>query len=118
MKDIRQEKRNRRARRTRARIRRNVAVPRLSIFRSNQYTYVQLIDDQKGITIASASTHSSKKKTADQKKAVSARELGAQIAKLAKEREIKRAVFDRGAYRYHGRVREVAEGARSEGLEL
>ena len=90
--------------------------PRLSIFRSNAYTYVQLIDDAAGTTLCSVSTREKdgKKK---QTKTDAARALGVRAARIAKTLNIDRAVFDRGSYKYHGRVRAVAEGARSAGLE-
>lgn len=115
----RQRNRKRRARRTRARIALNVGTatrPRLSVFRSNAYTYVQLIDDTTGKTLGSVSTRADGKKK-KLTKTDAARELGARAAELARALKLDRVVFDRGSYAYHGRVRAVAEGARAAGLE-
>ena len=90
-------------------------MPRLSVFKSSKYIYAQLVDDEKGVTIAAARDEEvkDKKKTA---KAESARLVGAEIAKKAADKGIKKAVFDRGGFQYHGRIRAVAEGAREGGL--
>lgn len=118
----RQRNRRRRARRTRARIThiaRDVGTAarlRLSVFRSNAYTYVQLIDDTTGKTLGSISTRADGKKR-KLTKTDAARELGVRAAELAKALKLSRVIFDRGSYAYHGRVRAVAEGARSGGLE-
>ncbi len=117
MSNLQQRKKVRRARRTRARIQGTQSRPRLSVFRSNRYTYAQLIDDERRITLCSVSTRpSGKEKVSKETKKEKARDVGTRIAKKAKECEIKQVLFDRGAYRYHGRVQEVAEGARAEGL--
>jgi large subunit ribosomal protein L18 len=89
--------------------------PRLSVFRSNQRSYAQLIDDRKGVTLANASTPESKKRI---NKVESAKQLGELIAQEALKKGIKKAVFDRGRYKYHGRVKAVAEGAKTAGLEF
>ena len=91
--------------------------PRLSVFRSNQYIYAQLIDDPKGKTILGVSEKSLDKNT-KQKKIEKAKELGVLIAKKAIGKKIKKVVFDRGSYSYHGRVKALAEGAREGGLEF
>ncbi len=83
--------------------------PRLSIFKSNRYIYIQLIDDAVGKTLASASIIYSKG---------AAKTIGELIAKKAAEKGIKRAVFDRGKYKYHGQIKAVAETARKGGLIL
>lgn len=101
--------RMRRARRTRARIKGTTERPRLSLFRSNTGIHIQLIDDARGITIVSAR---------DKKGVAFATQLGKKIAETAKKAGIMKAVFDRGAYRYHGNVKAVAEGAREGGLQL
>jgi len=105
----------RRKKRTRAKIFGTADKPRLSIFRSNRYTYVQLIDDQTGKTLAGASTKEIKEK---KKKTEQAEQLGGLIAKKATEKHIKKVVFDRGKYKYHGRIRAVAEAARKAGLQI
>lgn len=88
--------------------------PRLSVFRSNKHIFLQLIDDVSGKTIVSASDFQSKagKKT----KTDIAREIGKELAESAKKKKIKKAVFDRGGYKYHGRIKAVAEGAKEGGL--
>ena len=90
--------------------------PRLSVFRSNSDIYAQLIDDNNGVTLASAS--SKQKDIAAQKapKTEKSKLVGAAIAQKASELGIKTIVFDRGGYIYHGRVKAVAEGAREGGL--
>ncbi|MFN8252996.1 MAG: 50S ribosomal protein L18 [Ferruginibacter sp.] len=94
------------------------AKPRLSVFRSNTDIYAQLIDDSKGVTIASAS--SKQKDIAAQKapKTEKGKLVGAAIAAKAKDLGITTVVFDRGGYIYHGRVKAVAEGAREGGLQF
>lgn len=89
----------------------------MSVFRSNKHLWIQLIDDAAGRTIASVSDKElSGKKTKGRVAAASL--LGAMIAKKAQEKSITSVVFDRGSYRYHGIVREIAEGARKGGLVL
>lgn len=100
--------------RTRAKIFGTALRPRLSVFRSNQSIWVQLIDDEKGKTLAAATTRGVTK----MKKTEAAKKIGEAIAEAAKKLKISAAVFDRGGYRYHGRVKAVAEGARSAGLSL
>ena len=88
--------------------------PRMAVFRSGKHVYAQLIDDVAGKTLVSASTLKGVgggKKNCDSSKAV-----GAEIAKLAQEKNIKNVVFDRSGYVYHGRVKSVADGAREAGL--
>jgi len=91
--------------------------PRFSIFRSNNYIYVQIIDDENGKTLANASTMELKKQIKAAGKEL-AEKLGELIAKKAVEKGIKKVVFDRGSYNYHGRVQAVAEAARKGGLEF
>lgn len=108
-------KAERRARRTRAKLFGTAERPRLSVFRSNRYLYAQLIDDERGRTILSASTHDVEKKGAKVEKSVI---LGDLLAKKAKEKGIASMVFDRGPYRYHGRVKGVAEALRNSGINI
>ncbi len=89
---------------------------RLSVFRSNQHIYAQLIDDEKGITIASASSKVAKAKCGSNVEA--AKNVGALIAKAGKAKKITEVVFDRGGYLYHGRVKALAEAARENGLKF
>jgi len=106
----------------RYRIRKKVSgtaeMPRLSVFRSNNEIYVQLIDDLQGRTLASASSRD--KDIAAQKvtKTEKSKLVGASIARKAKELGIEKAVFDRGGNLYHGRVKAVAESAREGGLQF
>ncbi|OGH10341.1 MAG: 50S ribosomal protein L18 [Candidatus Levybacteria bacterium RIFCSPHIGHO2_01_FULL_36_15] len=90
--------------------------PRLSVFRSNKYFYAQIIDDAKGATLVSADV----KEIKDDKitKTSQAVEIGRIIAKRAIEKNIKEVVFDKGAYKYHGRVKAFAVSAREGGLDF
>lgn len=106
------EKRTRRQKRIRAKVSGSEARPRLSVFRSNKFVYAQLINDEAGRTVASASTVDLKGKNAVEK----AKELGKEIAKKAMAVNVKTVVFDRGGYIYAGKIRAVAEGAREGGL--
>lgn len=108
--------RNQRQVRSRARTKGISGVPRLSVFRSNRHITAQLIDDAKGKTIASAFSYGENK--SQQKKSVTAMQVGESIAKKAKELGIKRAIFDRGSYKFHGRVKAVCEGAIKGGLKI
>lgn len=93
--------------------------PRLSVFRANRHIYAQLIDDSKGVTIASASSlELMKKSKVKGPKLTSARAVGELIAERALEKNVKKVVFDRGQYRYHGRVKALADAARAKGLEF
>lgn len=109
-----------RARRTRARIVGSAARPRLSVFRSNRGVYAQLIDDARGVTLAYASSReiSAQEKGDGKGKSNVAGHVGTLIAQRAAKAGITKAVFDRGAYRYHGRVKAFAEGARKGGLRF
>ena len=91
------------------------ARPRLSVYRSNTYISVQLIDDEKRQTVASASSRNVKEKGT---KTEVAKKVGLLIAEEAKKAGIKEVVFDRGGKAYHGRVKAIAEGAREGGLEF
>jgi large subunit ribosomal protein L18 len=94
--------------------------PRLNVYRSLNHIYTQLIDDLNGVTIASASSFG--KKSEDNKKyggnVAAAAEVGKLIAERAKEKGIKKVVFDRGGYLYHGRVKALADAAREAGLDF
>ncbi|MCP6720390.1 MAG: 50S ribosomal protein L18 [Patescibacteria group bacterium] len=120
----------RRKQRVRLRIRGTSSKPRLSVFRSNSHIYAQLIDDTKQKTLASASSFELEASTPrgnrgpsrgvgkKLKKTEVAEKVGKVIAEKAKKLNIKSAVLDRGAYRYHGRVKFLTEGAREEGLKI
>jgi len=107
----------RRHRRVRSKISGTVERPRLAVFRSNRFIYAQLIDDQAGKTLASASDMKIASKKSDKlAKVARATEIGKQLAVTAKGLGISKVVFDRGGYRFTGRVKAVAEGAREAGL--
>lgn len=107
----------RRHRRVRGKVSGTAACPRLDVFRSARHIYAQLIDDEAGVTLASAS---SLEKGFDGYggNVDAARKVGETVAKRAAEKGIKKAVYDRGGFVYHGRVKALAEGAREGGLEL
>jgi large subunit ribosomal protein L18 len=116
-----QKRRRRRTFRVRNRIRRSrSARPRLSVFRSNRHMYAQIIDDEAGRTLVSASTVEKELfgagKCAGNKDA--AAKVGQTLAARAIEQGIKQVVFDRGPYKYHGRVQALAEAVRQAGLDL
>ena len=106
--------------RIRARMEGTSGRPRLNVYRSLNHIYVQVIDDARGMTIASAST--AQGGTKGQKRTggnvASAKEIGKLIAQRAQEKGIKKVVFDRGGYLYHGRIKALAEAAREAGLEF
>ena len=104
-----------RHKRIRAKISGTTERPRLSVFRSNKHIFLQLIDDSSQKTLASASDLKIKKRGT---KTEIAKEVGEELAKLAKAKKIKKVVFDRGGYKYHGRVKASAEGAREGGLNF
>ena len=109
--------RNRRHARVRKRIAGSADRPRLAVFRSNKHIYAQVVDDVSGRTIAAASSLEADAPKEGVKSDV-AKTVGLLVGKRAKESGIEAVVFDRGGYRYHGRVRQVAEGAREAGLKL
>ena len=109
--------RARRHRRVRNKINGTSECPRLSVFRSNTGIYVQIIDDTATVTLAQASTMDKEVKTKHCNKEA-AKEVGALIAKRAKDKKITDVVFDRGGYIYHGVVKELADAAREGGLNF
>ncbi|MCK9229953.1 MAG: 50S ribosomal protein L18 [Syntrophales bacterium] len=112
--------RDRRTVRVRSKISGTGKRPRLSVFRSSRYIYVQAIDDDRGVTIAEASVHSSELKNTckTMKKVDAALEVGRLIARRLMAQDITEALYDRGPYLYHGRVKALADGARREGLKI
>jgi len=98
--------------------------PRLSVYRSVSHVYAQVIDDSKGVILFSAGTVQKGKSAPKGEKrptggnVASAKEVGKLIAERAKEKGIKRVVFDRGGYLYHGRIKALADAAREAGLEF
>lgn len=114
----RNEVRKARHARVRAKVSGTTEVPRLNVFRSNQNIFAQIIDDTKGTTLVSASSIDKDLKLANGSNIEAATKVGELIAKRAKEAKIKKVVFDRGGYLYHGRVKALAEAARANGLEF
>ena len=138
------QKQQQRHKRVRAKVKGTREIPRLSVFRSNKFIYTQIIDDDKGKTILSANQSEIKKseipansaiadgrnsksktnskskiqKNKTEGKIAIAYEIGKLTAKKALDKKIKKVVFDRGGYKYHGRVKAVAEGAREGGLDF
>jgi large subunit ribosomal protein L18 len=110
------ERRRRIKRRIRKKISGTAERPRLTVFRSNRHMYAQLIDDTVGHTIVAAS--SKEEGSAGENPIARSSEVGKRLAERAKESGIERVVFDRNGYRYHGRVKALAEGAREGGLQL
>ncbi len=104
----------RRIARTRKKILVKKTLPRLTVFRSNKFVYAQIIDDNHGKTIVSASEKELKGEIPGRSQR--AEEVGRMIAKKAANKKIKNVLFDRGAYKFHGRIKALAEGARKEGL--
>ncbi|MGH7607170.1 MAG: 50S ribosomal protein L18 [Gemmatimonadales bacterium] len=92
--------------------------PRLVVFRSSKHIYAQLVDDQRGVTLAGAADTSEGMQPEGKGKVARSFALGRLIAAKAKEKGIVKVVFDRGGYQYHGRVKAVADGARKGGLEF
>ena len=109
-------KRLKRRRRVRAKVRGSAGRPRVSVFRSNRGIFVQLIDDDAGRTLAAVNWTESELRSL--KPVEQARRAGALLAERAKSAGVESVVFDRGGYKYHGRVRALADGAREGGLEF
>lgn len=105
-------------RRIRRKVRGTAERPRLAVFRSLKHIYAQVIDDVSGRTLAAASSLDKGQRVAGGGNLSGAREVGRRIAERALEKGIRRVVFDRGGYLYHGRVKALAEAARQAGLEF
>lgn len=114
----RQEKREKRHLRVRKKISGTQERPRLSVYRSEKNIYAQIIDDVAGKTLISASTLDKEFGEAVGSNKEAAKKVGELIAKRALDKGIKSVVFDRGGYIYHGRIQELADGAREAGLEF
>ncbi|MDP9072138.1 MAG: 50S ribosomal protein L18 [Actinomycetota bacterium] len=111
--------RRRRHQRVRKKVTGTSERPRMAVFRSNRHMVAQVIDDSRGHTLAAASTvESDVRSAAPANKTAAAAEVGRLVAERAKAAGVARVVFDRGGFRYHGRVAAVAEAARRAGLEL
>ncbi len=119
---IRKEPRNAHRQRIHLRIRKKISGtperPRLSVYRSLKHIYAQLIDDTAGRTLVSASSVEKNSPVTNGGNVAAAREIGKLVAERAKAKGITKVVFDRGGYRYHGRVKALAEAAREAGLEF
>ncbi len=111
------EKRNKIKRRVRKNIYGSSERPRLSVFRSNKQIYAQIIDDENGVTLVSASSYNSKE-VEGKSKSEQAVIVGKAVAEKAIKAGVTTVVFDRNGYQYHGRVKSLAEGAREGGLKF
>lgn len=105
-------------RRIRRKVRGTEERPRLAVFRSLKHIYAQVIDDRKGLTLVAASSAEKNAGVASGGNVAGAKEVGKLIAQRALEKGIRKVVFDRGGYLYHGRVKALAEAARETGLEF
>jgi large subunit ribosomal protein L18 len=114
MNNSRNKLRLHRERRVRSKINGTTECPRLSVFRSLQNIYAQVIDDSIGATLVQANLKSLKEKNSLE----GAKKVGEAISRLCAEKKIERVVFDRGGYKYHGKVKALAEGAREGGLKF
>ncbi|TSC91578.1 MAG: large subunit ribosomal protein L18 [Parcubacteria group bacterium Licking1014_17] len=95
-------------------------IPRISVFRSNRHIYIQIVDDQSGKTLASIHDLEIKgiKKTKLGTKTQKAAAIGGQLAEIMKKKGIEKVVFDRGGYKYHGRIKAIAEAMRAVGIKV
>jgi large subunit ribosomal protein L18 len=114
----REEARERRRRRVRGKVFGTGERPRLNVFRSLEHIYAQIIDDEAGHTLAAASSTEKVVRDGKLKKSEEAVAIGKLVAERAIAKQIKKVVFDRAGYRYHGRVKAIADGAREGGLEF
>ncbi len=117
MKSTRQAARDRRHTRVRKRVQGTGERPRLAVFRSNKYIYAQVIDDVEGRTLASASSQEVGLRT-DGLNMETAAKVGEALASRAKDAGVTSVVFDRGGYKFHGKVKALADAARESGLEF
>lgn len=104
--------------RIRTNIHGTIAIPRLSVYKSNSNIFAQLIDDEEGVTLVSASSIDKELKLTNGSNIEAAIKVGECIGERALKKNIKKVVFDRGGHLYHGRVKALAEAARSKGLEF
>ena len=117
MNGSRQDARARRHTRVRKRVRGTGERPRLAVFRSNRYIYAQIIDDNLGRTLASASSQETDLRSSTLNMSTAAK-VGELLAGRAKDVGVNTVVFDRGGYKYHGKVKALADAARESGLEF
>ena len=115
---LRNHHRQQRARRTRAKLHGTSQRPRITIFRSNQYIWVQAIDDDAGKTLVAATDRELRLKKGAPTKKETATTIGTTVAEGLKAQKIEQAIFDRGYYRYHGRVEAVAVALREAGIQV
>jgi len=115
--DDKRRRREKRKIRIRKKISGSKKIPRLTVFRSNRYTYVQAIDDLSGNTLASVSNRE-KELLMLKNRVPDAHKLGQKMGERLKEKKIKRVVFDRNGYSYHGIIKSLAEGVRKAGIEF
>ncbi len=115
---VRNDVRKARHKRVREKVIGTTQIPRLNVFRSNSNIFAQIIDDEKGITLVSASSIDKELKLENGGNVEAATKVGELLAKRAKEAKIEKVVFDRGGYLYHGRVKALAEAARENGLDF
>ena len=113
----RRDTRDRRRARVRRKLRGTSTHPRLSVYRSNKYIYAQVIDDNEGVTVAAASSQEPDLRS-DRLNVDTAAKVGTLVAERAKEAGVTAVVFDRGGYKYHGRLKALADAAREAGLEF
>lgn len=109
---------DRRKLRIRKKVSGNPERPRLSVFRSNKYTVGQIIDDVSGVTLVGISLKEVKTISSNKTKLEAAKEVGLKLAEMAVKKKLSSVVFDRNGYKYHGRVKAFAEGAREGGLNF
>ena len=109
--------RKRRHKRIRKSVSGNALRPRLCVFRSNKHIYAQIIDDTQGKVLLGVASNR-EKELVGKKKLETAQQIGKKIAELALEKGIKQVAFDRGGYKYHGRIKALANGARAAGLKF
>ena|SRR5437899_8943794 len=115
------DKRRTRVWRIRKHIKKFSSAPRLCVQKTNQHLSAQIIDDEKGITVASIGTLSKEMRKGNKplrKSKAAAKEIGTKLAKLAKEKSIDKVVFDRGRFKFHGLIAELATAAREAGLKF
>ncbi len=117
MKGSRNDARARRHRRVRKNVRGTESRPRLSVFRSNRYIYAQVIDDTAGRTVAAASSQEADLRGSSLNKKTAAK-VGEMVGTRAKDAGVEAVIFDRGGYKYHGKVKALADAARESGLEF
>lgn len=117
---VKTERRNKIRRRIRSTITGTAERPRLAVFKSSKHVYLQLINDRENVTITSVSSLSNdlKDEIADKSKMEAATLIGQTLAKIALDQGIKKVVFDRGGYKYHGIIKAAADGAREGGLDF